>query len=130
MVQNKTQIASDTHRYKKIVKKIFPWNSNHTYKLIYQKMSYETFLIKKWSYNENWASNTQKQVWRVFLSLLNHCCSVYISVSSSNQSFYKYDFLKNQWSPCCLNFPSRLNETKKLPVALCRWLFENIPNIC
>ena len=43
MVQNKTQIASNTHRYKKIVKKTLTCKSNHTYKLLYQKMSYVTF---------------------------------------------------------------------------------------
>ena len=44
MIQNKTQISSNTHRYKKIVKKILTQRSNHTYKL--QKMSHVTFLIK------------------------------------------------------------------------------------
>ena len=53
MVQNKTQIVSNMHRYKKIVKKTLTQNSNHTYKLIYQKMSHVTFLIEKWSYKEN-----------------------------------------------------------------------------
>ena len=53
MVQNKTQIASNTQRYKKIVKKILARKSNHTYTLIYQKMLHVTFFIKKWSYKEN-----------------------------------------------------------------------------
>ena len=44
MIQKKTQISSNTHRYKKIVKKILTQRSNHTYKL--QKMSHVTFLIK------------------------------------------------------------------------------------
>ena len=94
MVQNKTQIASNTHRYKKIVKKILTWKSNHTYKLIYQKVSHVIFLIKKLSYKENWASNTQEQVWRALLSWLYHYSSIDKSVSCPNQSFYKYDFLK------------------------------------
>ena len=93
MVQNKTQIASNTHRYKKIVKRIFTWKSNHPYKLMYQKMSHVTFLIEKWSYKKNWAPNTQGQAWRTLLSLLYHC-SIFISVPSQNQSFYKHDFLK------------------------------------
>ena len=93
MVQNKTQIASDTHRYKKIVKKILIRKSNHPYRLIYQKMSHVTFLIKTWNCKENWASNKQEQVWRALLSLLHHY-SIYINASSSNQSFYKYKFLK------------------------------------
>ena len=50
MIQNKTQISSNTHRYKKIVKKILTQRSNHTYKL--QKMSRNIF-NKKWSYEEN-----------------------------------------------------------------------------
>ena len=52
MVQNKTQIASNTHRYKKIKKKIFTWKSNHTYNLICQDLSYTTFFIKKLSNNK------------------------------------------------------------------------------
>ena len=52
MVQTKTQIASNTYRYKKILKKILTQKSNHTYKLIYQKMSHVTFVIEKWSYKE------------------------------------------------------------------------------
>ena len=93
MVQNKIQIASNTHRYKKIVKKIITWKSNQTYKLICQTMSNKTFLLKKWSCKENWAPNTQEQVWRSPLSILYHYI-IYISVSSPNQSFYKYYFLK------------------------------------
>ena len=31
-------------------------------------MSHITFLIKKWSYKENLAPNTQEQVWRALLS--------------------------------------------------------------
>ena len=45
MVQNKTQIASNTHRYKEIAKNI-PMKSNYTYKLTDQKMLHDTFLIK------------------------------------------------------------------------------------
>ena len=63
MVQNKTQITSNTHRYKKIVTKTNTRKSNHTHKLMYQKMSHVTFLIK------NSAPNTQKQVWRALLSI-------------------------------------------------------------
>ena len=92
MVQNKTQIASDAYRYKKTVKKILIWKSNHPYKLIYQKMSCN-ILIKTWSCKENWAPDKQDKVWRAPLSILHHC-SIYISVSSSNQYFYKYNFLK------------------------------------
>ena len=44
--QNKYQVASDTHRSNKIVKKILKWKSNHTYKLIYKKMWLVTCLIK------------------------------------------------------------------------------------
>ena len=33
--QNKTQIASDTHKYKKIVKKMLKQKPNHTYKVTY-----------------------------------------------------------------------------------------------
>ena len=83
MVQTKTQIASNTYRYKKILKKILTQKSNHTYKLIYQKMSHVTFVIEKWSYKENRAPNTQKQLWRSPLSILYHQSS-YISVSSQN----------------------------------------------
>ena len=83
MVQNKTQIASDTQRYKKIVKKILVQKSNHPCKLIYQKMSHVTVLIITWSYKENEAPNTKKQVWRALLSVLHHC-STYISVSIPN----------------------------------------------
>ena len=57
-------------------------------------MSHVAFLIKKWSYKENSAPNTQEQVWRALLSLSYHY-SIYISVSSPDESFYKYDFLKN-----------------------------------
>ena len=62
MVQNKTQIVSNTHRYKKIVSQILTWKSNHTYKLVYQKMPHVIFLIKKQGYKKNSAPNTQKQV--------------------------------------------------------------------
>ena len=93
MVQNKTQIGYNTHRYKKVVKKILTWKSNHTYTLIYQKISHVTFLIKKWTYKENWASSTPEQVWTALLSLLHHC-SIYVSVSSPNKTFYKHNFLK------------------------------------
>ena len=93
MVQSKTQIAYNTHRYKEIGIKILIWKSNHTYKLIYQKMPHVTFLTKKWNYKKNWAPNIREQVWRALLLLLYHC-SIYIGVSSLNQSFYKYDFLK------------------------------------
>ena len=34
MVQNKTQIVSNTHKYKTIVSKILTWKSYHTHKLI------------------------------------------------------------------------------------------------
>ena len=33
--QNKTQIASDTHKYKKIVKKMLKQKPNHSYKVTY-----------------------------------------------------------------------------------------------
>ena len=46
MVQNKTQITSNTHRYKKIVTKTITRKSNHIHKLMYQKMSHVIFLIK------------------------------------------------------------------------------------
>ena len=70
MVQSKTQ---NTHRYKKIVNKILTWKSNHTYKLIYQKMPQVTLLIKKNGViKENCAPNTQGQVSRALLSLLYH----------------------------------------------------------
>ena len=43
MFLNKTQIASDTHRYKKIVNEILTWKWNHAYKLIYKEMSCNVF---------------------------------------------------------------------------------------
>ena len=46
VVQNKTQITSNTHRYKKIVTKTITRKSNHIHKLMYQKMSHVIFLIK------------------------------------------------------------------------------------
>ena len=46
---------------------------------------------KKWSYKDNLAPNTQEQVSRDLISRLYHY-SIYISVSSPNQSLYKYDF--------------------------------------
>ena len=53
-------------------------------------MSNVTFLIKRCSYKKN-----QHQIdRRVLISLLYHY-SIYKSVSTPNQSFYKYDFLKN-----------------------------------
>ena len=48
---------------------------------------------KKMKSQRNSTPNTQEQVWRGLLSLLYHY-SIYISVSSPNQSFYKYNFLK------------------------------------
>ena len=68
MVQNKTQIASNTHRYKKTVNKILAWKWNHSHKLIYQKMSHVTFLIKKWSYKKNWTPNTQEHFFNCYLT--------------------------------------------------------------
>ena len=59
-------------------------SENVTCNIFYKKMDN----IKK-----NRAPNTVEQVWRALLSLLYHC-SIYISVSSPNESFYKHDFLK------------------------------------
>ena len=122
MVQNKTQIGYNTHRYKKVANKILTWKSNHIYKLIYQKISHATFLIKKWTYKENWASSIPEQVCTALLSLLHHC-SIYISVSSPNKSFYKHNFLKKLMITLPSEFSPRRNENSELLVALCRWFF-------
>ena len=92
MVQNKTQIASNTHRYKKIVKKIHESQIINTSLYISKTVTCNIF-DKKLIYKENWTPNTQEQVWRALLSLLYHC-SIYVNVPSPNQSFYKYDFQK------------------------------------
>ena len=76
MVQNKTQIVSNTHRFKKILKKILTWKSNHTFKLMYQKLSHVTSLIKKLSYEENWVLNTQHNDHNDHLAAWIFCHSV------------------------------------------------------
>jgi len=47
LVQSKNQIASNTHKYKNIIKKIPTCKPNLKYRLVYQKMRHVTFLVKK-----------------------------------------------------------------------------------
>ena len=78
MVQNKNQIASNTHKYKKIKSYIQAYISENVTCKIFDKKSYK----------ENSAPNTQEQVWGTLIPLL-YQYRIYIKVPSSNQCFYR-----------------------------------------
>ena len=81
------------------------------------------FLIKKWIHIKKTGHQIHKN-W--FGELLLHHCSIYISVPSPNESFYKYDFLKKLMTTWLRH---SVTKPKNVHVALCICFFGNILNV-